>query len=88
MFWVEALNVSPNCCVCYFRPDFYTLYLEEPDSSGHRYGPASRQVSRSLNTNPLIVQWLLNTQKNLRPDREGKVFILGKMWTEAFCQYV
>lgn len=30
-----------------FRPDFYTLYLEEPDWSGHRYGPASQQVSKN-----------------------------------------
>lgn len=36
-----------SCCCC-FRPDFYTLYLEEPDSSGHRYGPASSEVRRSL----------------------------------------
>ncbi|CAB1342704.1 unnamed protein product, partial [Coregonus sp. 'balchen'] len=25
------------------RPDFYTLYVEEPDSAGHRYGPMSSQ---------------------------------------------
>lgn len=36
-----------SCCCC-FRPDFYTLYLEEPDSSGHRHGPASSEVRRSL----------------------------------------
>ncbi|XP_072527207.1 ectonucleotide pyrophosphatase/phosphodiesterase family member 1-like isoform X2 [Salminus brasiliensis] len=30
------------------RPDFYTLYLEEPDSSGHRYGPVSSQVIEAL----------------------------------------
>lgn len=35
-------------CVPNFRPDFYTLYLEEPDSSGHRYGPSSQQVSLRL----------------------------------------
>lgn len=37
---------------CPFRPDFYTLYLEEPDSSGHRYGPASIEVRPSLRINP------------------------------------
>ncbi|XP_077404872.1 venom phosphodiesterase CdcPDE isoform X4 [Vanacampus margaritifer] len=26
------------------RPDFYTLYLEEPDKSGHRFGPVSGGV--------------------------------------------
>uniref|UniRef100_A0A8C5NA63 Ectonucleotide pyrophosphatase/phosphodiesterase family member 1-like n=1 Tax=Gouania willdenowi TaxID=441366 RepID=A0A8C5NA63_GOUWI len=30
------------------RPDFYTLYLDEPDSSGHRYGPGSSQVIQAL----------------------------------------
>ncbi|XP_072219029.1 ectonucleotide pyrophosphatase/phosphodiesterase family member 1 [Leuresthes tenuis] len=30
------------------RPDFYTLYLDEPDTSGHYYGPGSRQVVDSL----------------------------------------
>lgn len=30
------------------RPDFYTVYLEEPDSAGHRYGPGSKQVVEAL----------------------------------------
>ncbi|XP_031437344.1 ectonucleotide pyrophosphatase/phosphodiesterase family member 1 [Clupea harengus] len=30
------------------RPDFYTLYLEEPDHSGHMYGPQSSQVIEAL----------------------------------------
>ncbi|XP_068197885.1 ectonucleotide pyrophosphatase/phosphodiesterase family member 1 isoform X2 [Antennarius striatus] len=30
------------------RPDFYTLYLEEPDSSGHHHGPASEEVVQAL----------------------------------------
>ncbi|XP_061560793.1 ectonucleotide pyrophosphatase/phosphodiesterase family member 1 [Phycodurus eques] len=30
------------------RPDFYTLYLEEPDASGHYYGPGSSQVVEAL----------------------------------------
>uniref|UniRef100_A0A8B9RLH8 Ectonucleotide pyrophosphatase/phosphodiesterase 1 n=1 Tax=Astyanax mexicanus TaxID=7994 RepID=A0A8B9RLH8_ASTMX len=30
------------------RPDFYTLYMDEPDSSGHRYGPMSSQVIEAL----------------------------------------
>lgn len=29
------------------RPDFFTLYLEEPDKSGHSYGPVSGGVSSS-----------------------------------------
>ncbi|XP_053315226.1 ectonucleotide pyrophosphatase/phosphodiesterase family member 3 [Spea bombifrons] len=30
------------------RPDFYTLYIEEPDKSGHSYGPVSGGVINSL----------------------------------------
>nr|XP_061806748.1 ectonucleotide pyrophosphatase/phosphodiesterase family member 1 [Nerophis lumbriciformis] len=30
------------------RPDFYTLYLEEPDASGHRYGPESNEIVEAL----------------------------------------
>ncbi|XP_068087674.1 ectonucleotide pyrophosphatase/phosphodiesterase family member 3 [Hyperolius riggenbachi] len=30
------------------RPDFYTLYIEEPDSSGHTYGPVSGGVIKAL----------------------------------------
>ncbi|CAN9507815.1 unnamed protein product [Ophioblennius macclurei] len=30
------------------RPDFYTLYLEEPDGSGHRHGPQSKEVVEAL----------------------------------------
>ncbi|KAA0708931.1 Ectonucleotide pyrophosphatase/phosphodiesterase family member 1 [Triplophysa tibetana] len=30
------------------RPDFYTVYMEEPDSSGHKHGPMSSQVIKAL----------------------------------------
>ncbi|KAM9097976.1 LOW QUALITY PROTEIN: ectonucleotide pyrophosphatase/phosphodiesterase family member 1-like [Sarcophilus harrisii] len=30
------------------RPHFYTLYLEEPDSSGHLYGPISSEIIKTL----------------------------------------
>uniref|UniRef100_A0A8C6SSC5 Ectonucleotide pyrophosphatase/phosphodiesterase 1 n=1 Tax=Neogobius melanostomus TaxID=47308 RepID=A0A8C6SSC5_9GOBI len=30
------------------RPDFLTLYMDEPDSSGHRHGPGSKQVVEAL----------------------------------------
>ncbi|KAJ8355447.1 hypothetical protein SKAU_G00182410 [Synaphobranchus kaupii] len=30
------------------RPDFYTLYLDEPDGAGHRYGPMSTEVIKAL----------------------------------------
>ena len=30
------------------RPDFITLYFNEPDSAGHRYGPDSTPVTTSI----------------------------------------
>ncbi|KAJ6660079.1 hypothetical protein lerEdw1_018005 [Lerista edwardsae] len=30
------------------RPDFYTLYIEEPDTTGHSYGPLSGQTVSAL----------------------------------------
>ncbi|KAM9779172.1 ectonucleotide pyrophosphatase/phosphodiesterase family member 1 isoform X1 [Syngnathus typhle] len=42
------------------RPDFYTLYLEEPDSSGHRYGPESSQVIEALKNVDQIMGMLMD----------------------------
>ncbi|RXN25203.1 ectonucleotide pyrophosphatase phosphodiesterase family member 2-like protein [Labeo rohita] len=37
-----AINGSfPDIYMSYDGPDFFTIYLEEPDSSGHDYGPVS-----------------------------------------------
>ncbi|XP_063757924.1 ectonucleotide pyrophosphatase/phosphodiesterase family member 1 isoform X2 [Eleginops maclovinus] len=49
------------------RPDFYSLYLDEPDSSGHRYGPGSSEVVQALKNVDRIVGLLMDglTQKNL-----------------------
>ncbi|XP_041418878.1 venom phosphodiesterase 1 isoform X2 [Xenopus laevis] len=49
------------------RPDFYTLYIEEPDSSGHTYGPVSGGVVESLLLADRIMGMLLDglKQRNL-----------------------
>ncbi|XP_041716860.1 ectonucleotide pyrophosphatase/phosphodiesterase family member 3 isoform X3 [Coregonus clupeaformis] len=49
------------------RPDFYTLYLEEPDSAGHRYGPMSSQVIEALLNVDKLLGFLMDglKQKNL-----------------------
>ncbi|KAE8602451.1 hypothetical protein XENTR_v10013997 [Xenopus tropicalis] len=49
------------------RPDFYTLYIEEPDSSGHTYGPVSGGVIESLLLADRIMGMLLDglKQRNL-----------------------
>ncbi|KAI3364194.1 hypothetical protein L3Q82_011011, partial [Scortum barcoo] len=50
------------------RPDFYTLYLDEPDSSGHRYGPASSQVIQALENVDRILGLLMDglIERNLQ----------------------
>ncbi|XP_033931933.1 ectonucleotide pyrophosphatase/phosphodiesterase family member 1 [Pseudochaenichthys georgianus] len=49
------------------RPDFYTLYLDEPDSAGHRYGPGSSEVVQALKNVDRIVGLMMDglLQKNL-----------------------
>ncbi|XP_024147725.1 ectonucleotide pyrophosphatase/phosphodiesterase family member 1 [Oryzias melastigma] len=49
------------------RPDFYTLYLEEPDRSGHGYGPESSQVIDALKTVDDMIGELMDglTERNL-----------------------
>ncbi|KAK3506939.1 hypothetical protein QTP70_031210 [Hemibagrus guttatus] len=49
------------------RPDFYTLYLEEPDRSGHIYGPNSNKVFQALVTVDRIIGMLMDglKQQNL-----------------------
>ncbi|XP_034999846.2 ectonucleotide pyrophosphatase/phosphodiesterase family member 1 [Hippoglossus stenolepis] len=49
------------------RPDFYTLYLDEPDASGHRYGPGSKQVTWALERVDKILGIMMDglTEKNL-----------------------
>ncbi|XP_042358878.1 ectonucleotide pyrophosphatase/phosphodiesterase family member 1 [Plectropomus leopardus] len=49
------------------RPDFYTLYLDEPDSAGHYYGPASSQVVAALKNVDRILGLLMDglTERDL-----------------------
>uniref|UniRef100_A0A3Q1G9E6 Ectonucleotide pyrophosphatase/phosphodiesterase 1 n=1 Tax=Acanthochromis polyacanthus TaxID=80966 RepID=A0A3Q1G9E6_9TELE len=54
-------------CFCDFRGDFYTLYLDEPDTSGHRHGPGSSQVIQALANVDKIMGMLMDglTEKDL-----------------------
>ncbi|XP_059698065.1 ectonucleotide pyrophosphatase/phosphodiesterase family member 1 isoform X2 [Haemorhous mexicanus] len=47
------------------RPHFYTLYLEEPDSSGHRFGPVSSGVIMALQRVDKIVGMLMDGLKQM-----------------------
>uniref|UniRef100_A0AAQ5WYY8 Extracellular Endonuclease subunit A domain-containing protein n=1 Tax=Amphiprion ocellaris TaxID=80972 RepID=A0AAQ5WYY8_AMPOC len=41
-------------------PDFYTLYLDEPDTSGHHHGPGSSQVIQALENVDRIMGMLMD----------------------------
>ncbi|XP_061752555.1 ectonucleotide pyrophosphatase/phosphodiesterase family member 3 [Nerophis ophidion] len=47
------------------RPDFFTLYLEEPDKSGHSFGPVSGGVVAALMAVDKVVGQLMNGLKQL-----------------------
>uniref|UniRef100_A0A8B9F8Z8 Ectonucleotide pyrophosphatase/phosphodiesterase 3 n=1 Tax=Amazona collaria TaxID=241587 RepID=A0A8B9F8Z8_9PSIT len=50
-FWPVFVELIVNSCKLLQKselPDFYTLYIEEPDSSGHSFGPVSGGVLKAL----------------------------------------
>uniref|UniRef100_A0A6Q2XWG0 SMB domain-containing protein n=1 Tax=Esox lucius TaxID=8010 RepID=A0A6Q2XWG0_ESOLU len=47
------------------RPDFFTLYLEEPDKSGHSFGPVSGGLIEALIGVDKIIGQLMNGLKQL-----------------------
>uniref|UniRef100_A0A803V0Y5 Ectonucleotide pyrophosphatase/phosphodiesterase 3 n=1 Tax=Ficedula albicollis TaxID=59894 RepID=A0A803V0Y5_FICAL len=49
------------------RPDIYTLYIEEPDSSGHSFGPVSAGVIKALQAADQALGMLMDglKQRNL-----------------------
>ncbi|XP_061597429.1 venom phosphodiesterase CdcPDE [Cololabis saira] len=59
------------------RPDFYTLYLEEPDKSGHSFGPVSGGVVVSLQGVDKIIGQLMNGLKQLGLHRCVNVIIVA-----------
>uniref|UniRef100_UPI003AAC8A05 ectonucleotide pyrophosphatase/phosphodiesterase family member 1 n=1 Tax=Centroberyx gerrardi TaxID=166262 RepID=UPI003AAC8A05 len=59
------------------RPDFYTLYLDEPDSSGHRYGPTSSQVIEALLKVDKIMGMLMDGLKRRNLHRCVNMIVLS-----------
>ncbi|KAM8946615.1 ectonucleotide pyrophosphatase/phosphodiesterase family member 1 [Pelodytes ibericus] len=51
------------------RPHLYTLYLEEPDSSGHDHGPITGEVIKALMNVDRIVGMLMDGLKQLQLDK-------------------
>ncbi|XP_013871182.1 ectonucleotide pyrophosphatase/phosphodiesterase family member 1 [Austrofundulus limnaeus] len=69
------------------RPDFYTLYLEEPDTSGHRHGPNSPQVISALKDVNRIMGTILSGLKARELHRCVNVMIVSDHgMEEASCE--
>ncbi|KAF4081620.1 hypothetical protein AMELA_G00163300 [Ameiurus melas] len=47
------------------RPDFFTLYLEEPDKSGHNFGPVSGGLISAIQGVDKVIGQLMNGLKQL-----------------------
>lgn len=67
-----SFHSIPFLFICNSRPDFYTLYIEEPDTSGHSFGPVSGGVSS------FSVFTRLNITKNGWVLRTYPIYQLGK----------
>uniref|UniRef100_A0A8C8SQ86 Ectonucleotide pyrophosphatase/phosphodiesterase 1 n=1 Tax=Pelusios castaneus TaxID=367368 RepID=A0A8C8SQ86_9SAUR len=65
------------------RPHFYTLYLEEPDSSGHVYGPVSSEVILALQKVDNIVGMLMNGLKQMNLHKCLNIILLSDHGMEA-----
>lgn len=59
------------------RPDFLTLYLEEPDKSGHSYGPVSGGLVEALQGVDLILGQLMNGLQQLGLHRCLNIIIVA-----------
>ncbi|XP_047460671.1 venom phosphodiesterase 1 [Mugil cephalus] len=65
------------------RPDFYTLYLEEPDKSGHKYGPVSGGIITSLQGVDQIIRQLMNGLKQIGLHRCLNIIIVADHGMES-----
>ncbi|KTF89556.1 hypothetical protein cypCar_00016788 [Cyprinus carpio] len=68
------------------RPDFYTLYFEEPDTAGHRYGPMSSQVIEALLNVDRVIGLLMEGLKQ-RQLHKCVNLVLVSDHAIALCQY-
>ncbi|XP_051811061.1 venom phosphodiesterase 1 [Acanthochromis polyacanthus] len=59
------------------RPDFYTMYLEEPDKSGHSYGPDGGGLIAGLQGVDRIVRQLMNGLKQIGLHRCVNILIVA-----------
>ncbi|XP_061617026.1 venom phosphodiesterase 1 isoform X2 [Phyllopteryx taeniolatus] len=59
------------------RPDFYTLYLEEPDKSGHSFGPVSGGVAQAVKAVDKMIGQLMNGLKQIGLHRCVNVIVVA-----------
>ncbi|XP_062980741.1 ectonucleotide pyrophosphatase/phosphodiesterase family member 1 [Elgaria multicarinata webbii] len=65
------------------RPHFYTLYLEEPDSSGHRYGPISSEVILALQRVDKMLGLLMDGLRQMKLHNCINIILLSDHGMEA-----
>uniref|UniRef100_A0A8D0L4Z9 Ectonucleotide pyrophosphatase/phosphodiesterase 1 n=1 Tax=Sphenodon punctatus TaxID=8508 RepID=A0A8D0L4Z9_SPHPU len=65
------------------RPHFYTLYLEEPDTSGHKFGPVSSEVIRALERVDKVVGMLMDGLKQMNLHKCLNIILLSDHGMEA-----
>ncbi|GAB0186707.1 ectonucleotide pyrophosphatase/phosphodiesterase family member 3 [Grus japonensis] len=69
------------------RPDFYTLYIEEPDSSGHSFGPVSGGVIKALQLADQTLGMLMEGLKQRNLDKCVNLIVLADHGMEmTYCK--
>uniref|UniRef100_A0A8C9N758 Alkaline phosphodiesterase I n=1 Tax=Serinus canaria TaxID=9135 RepID=A0A8C9N758_SERCA len=77
--WLD--NAQPE------RPDIYTLYIEEPDSSGHSFGPVSAGVIKALQAADKAVEMLMDGLKQRNLHKCVNLIVLADHGMEkTFCK--
>lgn len=59
------------------RPQFITLYFEEPDSKGHSFGPNSPEVNKAIALVDSMVGLLIQGLKNIGMDDKVNLIVLS-----------
>ncbi|XP_056153912.1 venom phosphodiesterase 1 [Lampris incognitus] len=59
------------------RPDFFTLYLEEPDKSGHKFGPVSGGLIEAIVGVDQTIRQLMNGLKQINLHRCLNILIVA-----------
>ncbi|XP_007897424.1 venom phosphodiesterase 2 isoform X1 [Callorhinchus milii] len=66
------------------RPDLYTLYFEEPDSTGHQFGPNSNEVGKKLKMVDEMLGMLMDGLKQRNLHRCVNLIVLSDHGMEEF----